>query len=126
MEKVYEELEEAKSEIDKLKAELRSKSDSVENLKRSLNAQVNQTQEAKLKSEKLDHELLQKADELTEAKNLNEGLKGKLKEQESIIKHLRGANDKIRVDCDEKIKQMEDGNRGLVLALEEANDKVEN
>ncbi|KAL5080586.1 hypothetical protein RYX36_009008 [Vicia faba] len=44
----------------------------------------------------------------------------------SIIKHLRGANDKIRVDCDEKIKQMEDGNRGLVLALEEANDKVEN
>ena len=66
MEKVYEELEEAKSEIDKLKAELRSKSDSVENLKRSLNAQVNQTQEAKLKSEKLDHELLQKANDKVE------------------------------------------------------------
>ncbi|XP_058775125.1 uncharacterized protein At4g38062 [Vicia villosa] len=126
MEKVYEELDEAKSEIDKLKAELRTKSDSIENLKRSLNVQVNQTQEAKSKFEKLDQELLQKAEEIVEAKNLNEGLKGKLKEQESIIKHLRAANDKLRVDCDEKTKEMEDGNRGLVLALEEANDKVEN
>ncbi|KAI5419298.1 uncharacterized protein At4g38062 [Lathyrus oleraceus] len=126
MEKVYEELDEKKSEIDKLKAELRSKSDSLENLKRSLNAQVNQTQEAKSKSEKLDRELLQKVDEIAEAENLYEDLKGKLKEQESIIKHLKGAVDKIRVDCDEKTKQLEDGNRGLVLALEEANDKVEN
>ncbi|CAK8561802.1 unnamed protein product [Lathyrus sativus] len=126
MEKVYEELDDAKSEIDKLKAELRSKSDSLENLKRSLNAQVNQTREAKSKSERLDHELLRKADEIAEVKNLYEDLKGKLKEQESIVKHLRGAIDKIRVDCDEQTNKLEDGNRGLVLALEEANDKVEN
>ncbi|KEH20138.1 hypothetical protein MtrunA17_Chr8g0367551 [Medicago truncatula] len=126
MEKVYEELDEAKSEIDKLKAELRAKSDSLENLKRSLNAQVNQTQEAKSKSEKLDQELLQKADEIAEAKSLYESLKGNLKEQESIIKHLKAANDKLRVDFDEKIKMWENEKRGLVLALEEANDKAEN
>ncbi|MCI13699.1 hypothetical protein A2U01_0034819, partial [Trifolium medium] len=39
MEKVCEELDEAKVEIEKLKAELRAKTDSLENLKRSLNAQ---------------------------------------------------------------------------------------
>jgi len=126
MEKVYEELDEAKTEIERLKGELRAKSDSLENLKRSLNAQVNQTQEAKSKSEKLDQELLQKADEIAEAKNLYENLKGTLKEQESIIKHLKAASDKLRVDFDEKIKKWEDEKRGLVLALEEANDKAEN
>ncbi|XP_004509693.1 uncharacterized protein At4g38062 [Cicer arietinum] len=126
MDKVYEELDEAKTEIEKLKAELRAKTDSLENLKRSLNAQVNQTQEAKLKSEKLDQELLQKADEIDEAKTLYEDLKVKWKERESIIKRLSAANDKLRVDCDGKIKRLGDEKRGLVLALEEANDKAEN
>ncbi|KAK2354682.1 hypothetical protein QL285_092168 [Trifolium repens] len=126
MDKVSEELDEAKVEIEKLKAELRAKTDSLENLKRSLKAQVNQTQEEKIKSEKLDQELLQKADEIAEAKSLYEDLKGKLKQQESIIKHLNAANDKLRADCDEKINKWEDEKRGLVLALEEANDKAEN
>ncbi|XP_045833364.1 uncharacterized protein At4g38062-like [Trifolium pratense] len=126
MDKVCEVLDEAKVEIEKLKAELRAKTDSLENLKRSLNAQVNQTQEAKIKSEKLDQELLQKAYEIAETKSLYKDLKGNLKEQDSIIKHLNAANDKIRADFNEKIKKFEDEKRGLVLALEEANDKAEN
>ncbi|KAJ1442168.1 hypothetical protein SESBI_00982 [Sesbania bispinosa] len=124
--KIYEELDEAKTEIEKLKAELRTKTDSLENLKRSHNAQVNQIQEAKFKAEKLDQELLLKADEIAEAKQLCENLKGNLNEQASIIKHLSAANDKLRVDCDEKLKKWEDEKRGLVLALEEANEKAEN
>lgn len=126
MDKVYEELDEAKAEIEKLKAELRAKTASLENLKRSLNEQVNQTREAKLKAEKLDQELLQKDGEIAEARNSFEDLKGNLKEQESIIKHLSAANDKLRVNCDEKFRKWEDEKRGLVLALEESNEKAEN
>ena len=126
MDKVYEELDEAKAEVDKFKAELRAKTDSLENLKKSHNAQVKQIQEAKLKAEKLEQELLQKEDEISEAKQVCEDLKGNLNKKESIIKHLSAANDKLRVDCDEKFKKWEDEKRDLLLALEEANEKSEN
>ncbi|KAK7317690.1 hypothetical protein RJT34_02124 [Clitoria ternatea] len=125
MEKVYEELDETKAKIEELKAELRAKTDSLENLKRSHNAQVNQIQESKLKAEKLDQELLQKADEITEAKQVCDDLKGNLNKKESIIKQLIAANDRLRVDCDKKLKKWEDEKGGLLLALEEANEKAE-
>ncbi|XP_054823765.1 uncharacterized protein At4g38062 [Prosopis cineraria] len=126
MDKAYEELDDTKAEIERLKAELRSKTDSLENLKQFQNAQVNQVREAKLKNEKLEQELLQKEDEITEAKQNCEDLKGDLVKKESIIKHLSAANDKLRVDCDEKLKKWEDEKKGLVLALEEAVEKAEN
>ena len=71
MEKVYEELDEAKAEIEELKAQLRAKTDSLENLKKSHNAQVNQIQEARFKAENLNQKLLQQADEISEAKHNN-------------------------------------------------------
>ncbi|KAK7361358.1 hypothetical protein VNO77_03412 [Canavalia gladiata] len=126
MDKVYKELDEAKAEIEELKAEVRAKTDSLENLKKSHNAQVNQIKEAKFKAERLNQELFQKADELAEAKHVCEDLKGNLNRKESIIKHLSATNDKLQVDCDDKFKKWEDEKRGLVLALEEANEKAEN
>ncbi|KAF7829282.1 putative basic helix loop helix protein [Senna tora] len=126
MEQVYEELDDAKAEIEKLKAELRGKTDSLENFKKFQNVQVSQIQEAKLKIEKLEQELLQKADEVTEAKHNCEDLKGNLTKKESIIRHLSAANDKLRVDCDDKFKKWEDEKKELVLALEEATEKAEN
>jgi len=126
MGKVYEELDEAKAEIEELKAELRGKIDLLENLKKSHNAQVNQIQEAKLKAEKLDQKLHQQEDEISEAKLECEDLKGKLNKKETVIKHLSAANDKLRVDCDDKFKKWEEEKRGLVLALEEANENAQN
>ncbi|KAH1239013.1 Uncharacterized protein GmHk_08G023549 [Glycine max] len=126
MEKVYEELDEAKAEIEELKAQLRAKTDSLENLKKSHNAQVNQIQEARFKAENLNQKLLQQADEISEAKLVCEDLKGNLNKKESIIKHLSAANDRLLVDCDDKFKKWEDEKRGLVLALEEANEKTQN
>ncbi|KAK7346056.1 hypothetical protein VNO80_20569 [Phaseolus coccineus] len=126
MAKVYEELDEAKAEIEELKAELRGKIDLLENLKKSHNAQVNQIQEAKFKAEKLDQKLLQQEDEISEAKLECEDLKGNLNKKETTIKHLSAANDKLRVDCDDKFKKWEEEKRGLVLALEEANEKTQN
>ncbi|RDX94253.1 hypothetical protein CR513_23383, partial [Mucuna pruriens] len=126
MDKVYEELDEAKAEIEELKAELRAKKDSLENLKKSHNAHVNQIKEAKFKAEKLDQKLLQQEDEISEAKLVYEDLKGNLNKKESIIKHLSAANDKLRVDCDDKFKKWEEEKGGLVLALAEANEKAQN
>ncbi|XP_028802801.1 uncharacterized protein At4g38062 [Neltuma alba] len=126
MDKAYEELDDAKAEIETLKAELRSKTDSLENLKRFQNAQVNQIREAKLKNEKLEQELIRKEDEIIVVKQNCEDLQGDLNKKESIIKHLSAANDKLRGDCDKKLKKWEDEKKGLVLALEEAVEKAEN
>ncbi|XP_020201824.1 uncharacterized protein At4g38062 [Cajanus cajan] len=126
MAKVYEELDEAKAEIEELKAELRAKTDSFENLKKSYNAQVNQIQEAKSKAERQDQKLFQQAYEISETKSVCEDLKEDLNKKESIIKHLSAANDKLRVDCNDKFKRWEEEKRGLVLALEEANEKSQN
>ncbi|CAJ1940249.1 unnamed protein product [Sphenostylis stenocarpa] len=126
MDKVYEELDEAKAEIEKLRAELRAKTDSLENLKKFYNSQVNQIQEAKLKAEKLDQKLLQQEDEISEAKLACEDLKGNLNKKEAIIKLLSAANDKLRVECDDKFQKWEEEKRGLVLALEEVSEKTQN
>lgn len=125
MDKVYEELDEAKAEIQELKAALRAKTDSLENLKKSHNAQASQIHEAKSKAEKLDQELLQQADEISEAKLVCEDLKGTLNKKESIIKHLSAANDKLRADCDDKFRKLEEEKGGLMLALEETNEKAQ-
>ncbi|KAJ7953521.1 basic helix-loop-helix (bHLH) DNA-binding superfamily protein [Quillaja saponaria] len=124
MEKIYEELDEAKAEIEKLAGELKRKEELSECLKKSHNKQSNEIQEAKLKIEKLGEELYQKAEETIEVKQMYEDLKCSFYEKESIIKRLCAANDKLRVDCDEKSKIWEDEKRGLVLALNEVNEKA--
>ncbi|BAT75082.1 hypothetical protein LR48_Vigan01g148000 [Vigna angularis] len=126
MGKVYEELDDAKAEIEELKAELRAKTDLLENLKKSHNAQIKQMQEAKFKAEKLDQKLLQQEDEISEAKLECEDLKGNLNRKETIIKHLSATNDKLRADCDDKLKTLDEEKRGLLLALEEENEKTQN
>ncbi|KAK7309577.1 hypothetical protein RJT34_06421 [Clitoria ternatea] len=123
---VYEELEEAKAEIENLKVELRDKADSLQNLRRSYDAQANQIKEVIFKVEKLNQELLQKADEINEAKQLIEDLNGSLSNKESIIKHLNAANDKLGADCDDKFRNWEEEKQDLILVLEEANEKVKN
>ncbi|XP_027362391.1 uncharacterized protein At4g38062-like [Abrus precatorius] len=99
---VYEELEVAKAEIEKLKVELRDKTNSLQNLKKSYDAQANHIQKAIFKVEKLNQELLQKAEEINEAKQIYECLNVNLNYKESNIKCLSAANDKHGSDCDEK------------------------
>jgi hypothetical protein len=53
-----------------------------------------------------------------------EELKCSLNKKESIIKQVSAVNDKFRVDCDEKSLKWEKENRDLVLALDEANEKI--
>ncbi|KAF5463115.1 hypothetical protein F2P56_019057 [Juglans regia] len=126
MEKVYEELDETKTELEKLRTDYKTKAELCENLKKAHNEQLIKSQEASMKIEKQSQELNLKAEEISVAKQMCEELTQSLNEKESIVKHLTAANDKLRVDCDEKSCKWEKENRDLVFALVEANQKVIN
>ncbi|KAJ4825341.1 hypothetical protein Tsubulata_002688 [Turnera subulata] len=123
MEKVHEELDEAKAEIEKLKEDLRCKAALSENLKRVHNEKLIQIEEASKTIEKQAQELNEKLQEITAAKERSEDLQCRLNEKEAIIRRLSTANDKLRVDCSLKDRKWEEEKRNLVLALDEANEK---
>ena len=123
MERVCEELDEAKAEIEKLKVEYRNKAESSENFKKAYNEQLTKLKELSSKFNQQTQELNEKSEEASTAKQMYEELKCCLNEKESIIKHLKAANDKLQVDCDEKFRKWEEENRKQVLALDEANEK---
>ena len=124
MDRAYEELHDAKAEIEKLKAEYKSKAELCENLKKAHNEQLIKLQEASLKIEKQSQELNDKTQEISEVKQMCEELKCSFNEKESIIKRLSAANDKHRADYDGKCLKWEKENRDLMLALDEANKKI--
>lgn len=123
MDRVYEELDEANAEIEKLRAEYRGKAEAYENLKKALNEQLIKAQDASLKIEKQVQELNEKADENSVLKQMCDDLKSSLNEKESTVKHLSATYNKLRVDCDEKFRKWEEEKRGLLLALDEVNEK---
>ncbi|KAK9285866.1 hypothetical protein L1049_025067 [Liquidambar formosana] len=123
MEKVYEELDEARAEIEKLKAEYRIKAELSENLKKAQNEQLIKIQESNLKIEKQAQELNEKEEEISVTKQMYEDLKCSFNEKESIIKCLSSANDKFRADSDEKSRRWEEESRKLALVLDKANEK---
>ncbi|KAH1113659.1 hypothetical protein J1N35_007037 [Gossypium stocksii] len=83
--------------------------------------------EVKVENEKLKasyaERILEKEEEILVAKRANEDLKHSLYDKEMIVKHLNGANDKLRVERDEKNQKWEQENGLMVLALDEANEK---
>ncbi|MBA0824507.1 hypothetical protein Goarm_021177 [Gossypium armourianum] len=123
METVYEELDEVKVENEKLKADLKSKSELCVHLKKIQNELLTNIQEASSKIEKQVERILEKEEEISVAKRANEDLKHSLYDKEMIVKHLNGANDKLRVERDEKNQKWEQENGLTVLALDEANEK---
>ena len=124
MDRAYEELHDAKAEIEKLKAEYKSKAELCENLKKAHNEQLIKLQEASLKIEKQSQELNDKTQEISEVKQMCEEVKCSFNEKEFIIKRLSAANDKHRADYDGKCLKWEKENRDLMLALDEANEKI--
>ncbi|KAJ6314118.1 hypothetical protein OIU78_017722 [Salix suchowensis] len=123
MDRICEELDEAKAEIEKLKADLRCKAGFSDNLKKAHGEQLIRTQEACSKVEKQAQELNAKEEEITTVKRMCEDLQCSLNEKEFIIRRLSTANDKLKVDCGEKYKKWEEEKRGLMSALDESNEK---
>ncbi|KAL0431839.1 UNVERIFIED_CONTAM: hypothetical protein Sradi_0809900 [Sesamum radiatum] len=123
MDGVYEELDEARAEIEKLREELRVKAGLAESLKRAHNEQLSKNKEASSKLEKLAQELSEKDYEISTARGMCEELRSSLTEKESIIKNLSSAHDRLRVDCNEKLRRCEEENKALGSALDDANAK---
>ncbi|KAL6959493.1 hypothetical protein U1Q18_043254 [Sarracenia purpurea var. burkii] len=123
MEKVCEELDEAKAEIERLRTEQMAKAQLCESLKIAHNEQIAKIQEANVKIEKQAQELNEKADEISFTKQMYEEIKSSMKEKEAIINRLSSANDEIRINYDEKLMKLERENRELIVALDEASSK---
>ncbi|KAK8672996.1 hypothetical protein V6N13_111352 [Hibiscus sabdariffa] len=123
MEKVYEELDKVKVENEKLRADLNSKAEICEHLKKIQIELLTKIQESSSKIDKHTEQLLEKEEEISVVKQANEGLKYSLHDKETLVKHLKAANDKMRVERDEKNQKWEQENRQLLLALDEANEK---
>ncbi|KAI3519006.1 hypothetical protein L1887_07971 [Cichorium endivia] len=124
-EKVYEELDNAKAEIEKLRSEYHLKSNLCDSLKRSHEDQIKRIQELKLKLEKQSQELEAKTDEIYASNQSLKDLECKLKEKENIIKSFTSANDKLRINFNSKLQENEEEKRNLLFSLDEANVKIQ-
>ncbi|GER27299.1 BHLH family protein [Striga asiatica] len=120
---VYEELDEAKAEIERLKKQYQVKAELAESLKRAHIDQLSKNKEACSELEKLARELNQKDEEISNARQIYDDLKSILAEKESIIRHLSSSHEKLRLDCNEKLKKCEDENKALALALDDVDAK---
>ncbi|KAJ4962342.1 hypothetical protein NE237_022281 [Protea cynaroides] len=120
---VYKELDEVKIALEKIKEDCRIKTELSESLRKTHNEQLIKLQEAKSWNEKQAQELNAKADEISLTRQKYEDLKSCLSEKESVLLHLRSANDKLRADSAEKLHKLEEENRELFSALDEANAK---
>ncbi|KAJ0233491.1 Uncharacterized protein HA466_0281370 [Hirschfeldia incana] len=123
MEKVYEELDEVKAENEKLRADFRTKTELLENLKKVQNKQLVEIQEARSLIEKQSFESEERVREISKLKRTNEDLQRCLREKDSVLKRLSEVNDKLRADGEEKHRGFEEERRKLVLALDEASEK---
>ncbi|KAG6387581.1 hypothetical protein SASPL_152773 [Salvia splendens] len=123
MDAVYQELDDAKAEIEKLREQYHVKVELAETLKRFNNDQVSKNKEASSKLEKIAEELNEKEGEIATAKQVYDELKINLAEKESIIRRITSAHDKLRVDCNEKLHKLEEENKALASALDDSNGK---
>ncbi|XP_057961756.1 uncharacterized protein At4g38062 isoform X1 [Malania oleifera] len=123
MDRVYRELDEAKVENEKLKAEYRIKAELSESLKKAHNEELAKIQRLSLKIDKQAEELNEKAEEISSFRQMCEELKCNLNEKDGIIRSLSSANEKLRVDCTQKLKKSEQENKEMAMALDEANGK---
>lgn len=112
-------LDDVKAEVEKLRAECRSKTQLLESLKRDRSEESLKFQEIRQLAEKRDRELDLKTEEIHELKKVQEDLGSSLHEKEMIIAHLGSENNKIQASCAERVLKLEESNRELVQALDE-------
>ncbi|KAK3185161.1 hypothetical protein Dsin_032447 [Dipteronia sinensis] len=120
MDELCKELDEAKTEIKKLKAEYQIKEELSNSLRKAHNEQLLKFQEAKQLIAEQVQELNAKSEELSEARHMLEGLKSSLHEKELSIRLLNSAKEKLGTNCREKLHKLEGENRKLVSAIDEA------
>ncbi|CAL5379427.1 unnamed protein product [Camellia sinensis] len=125
MDRVHDELQELKSETEKLKEECRTKKELSESLRKAHNEQLVKFMEAKSLIEEQAQQLNAKSEEISELRQICEELKSTLHEKELFLKDLNFANEKLRVEYGERIQKLEGENKVLVLGLDEATTRTQ-
>ncbi|KZV53779.1 hypothetical protein F511_00045 [Dorcoceras hygrometricum] len=124
MDEVCKELDEAKAEIERIREQCRVKVQVADTLKRAHIDQIGKNKDASSKLDQLARELSEKEEEVFIEKRRNEELESRLIEKELIIKNLTSSHDKLRIDqLADKVKECEQENKLLGLALDDANSK---
>lgn len=120
---VYKELDDVKAQIERLKTEVRVKTELSEALKKAHSEQLIKYQEAKQETEKQAQELIVKLEEISQAKQVSETLQSCLREKESSLRHLTSLHEKLRVDSENKLHKLEGENKELAFALDEVTER---
>ncbi|ONH90701.1 hypothetical protein PRUPE_8G069900 [Prunus persica] len=120
---VYKELDDVKAQIERLKSEVRVKTELSEGLKKAHSEQLIKYQEAKQETEKQAQELIIKLEEISQAKQVSETLQSCLREKESSLRHLTSLHEKLRVDSENKLYKLEGENKELAFALDEVTER---
>lgn len=121
--RLYEELDEVKAEKEKLRAEHKIKTELSESLRRAHYEQLNKIYEMNSKIEKQARELNEKAETVSSVEQMYNDLKSRMNEKDGTIKHLSNANEKIRAECDNKLKKSEEDSRRMEIDLDESNER---
>ncbi|KAJ0966249.1 hypothetical protein J5N97_027387 [Dioscorea zingiberensis] len=121
IESVCKELDELKQAMEVLKEDCQVKAKLLESLRRAHDEQISKLQEAKVTIEKQTQEIAAKSDEITLARVAYEDVKNSLSEKELVVKNLSLANDNLRMSSRERLMKLEEENKELVSALDEAN-----
>ncbi|WVY92767.1 hypothetical protein V8G54_031855 [Vigna mungo] len=119
MENVYAELDDARTEVEKLKAECRLKAQQFEGLKQDRAQEFLKFQESRKRVEEQARELDLKSEEIHELKKVLEELNSSLHEKEAHVARLSSENKRIQASSVDRLVKLEESNRELVLALDE-------
>ncbi|KAK9943103.1 hypothetical protein M0R45_008722 [Rubus argutus] len=80
-------------------------------------------QEAKKEVEKQTRELNVKLEEISQVRQVSESLQSCLHEKESSLRHLSSLHEKLRADCELKLKKLEGENKELAFAFDEVSER---
>ncbi|KAL0365218.1 UNVERIFIED_CONTAM: hypothetical protein Sangu_0619400 [Sesamum angustifolium] len=125
MDRVYDELDEFKTEVEKLREECQAKTEMSESLRKAQVEQLAKIQQAKLEIDRLAQELNAKSEEICEIRQMYEELQSSLHRKDLFLQQISSANEKYRAENDKKILKLEGGNRDLALALDEASARIQ-
>ncbi|XP_057976490.1 uncharacterized protein At4g38062-like [Malania oleifera] len=125
MDGLHRELDEIKVEREKLKAEYIVKAEICERLRKAHSEQLDKFRNVDLVIEKQAKELGAKSEEIFEMRKKYEDLKSSLCEKESSLKHLISMNEKLTVDCSEKLQKLEGENRELEKKVRASDQEIE-
>ncbi|KAK4438096.1 hypothetical protein Salat_0143700 [Sesamum alatum] len=125
MDRLYDELDEVKIEVEKLREECRAKNELSESLRKAQVEQLAKIQQAKLEIDRLAQELNAKSMEIREIRKMYEELQCSLHRKDLFLQQISSANEKRQAEFGEKILKLEGENRDLALALDEASVRIQ-